>query len=138
MPLIDTGEANDIHPQDKHIAGHRVAQQMRRLAYGEHLPSAGGPLPSSARIRDGKILLLFKKESGKLAARTALEGFSICVDGTYQPTTAHIAGPHTIKVDQPADKTATAIRYAWDDFPHPSLFNTDGLPAPQFEIDVMQ
>jgi len=33
VPLIDTGEANDIHPQDKHIVGHRVAQQMSRLAY---------------------------------------------------------------------------------------------------------
>ncbi len=138
VSLIDTGEANDIHPQDKHIAGHRVAQQMSRLAYGEHLPAAGGPLPSSARIRDGKILLRFKEESGTFAARTALGGFSICVDGTYQSATAHIAGPHAIIVDQPADKTATAIRYAWDDFPHPSLFNTDGLPAPQFEIEVMQ
>lgn len=33
VTLKDTGEANDIHPQDKHIAGHRVSQQMSRLAY---------------------------------------------------------------------------------------------------------
>ena len=29
--LMDTGEDNDIHPQDKHIVGHRVAQQMLRF-----------------------------------------------------------------------------------------------------------
>lgn len=33
VPLADTGETYDIHPQDKHIVGHRVAQQMSRLAY---------------------------------------------------------------------------------------------------------
>ena len=33
VSLKDTGEANDIHPQDKHIVGHRVSQQMSRLAY---------------------------------------------------------------------------------------------------------
>ena len=34
VTLTDTGEANDIHPQDKHIVGHRVALQMSRLVYG--------------------------------------------------------------------------------------------------------
>jgi sialate O-acetylesterase len=33
VSIIDTGEAYDIHPQDKHIVGHRVAQQMSRLVY---------------------------------------------------------------------------------------------------------
>ena len=37
VPLTDTGDAYDIHPQDKHIVGHRVAQQIIRLAYNEHL-----------------------------------------------------------------------------------------------------
>ncbi|MBR4129618.1 MAG: hypothetical protein IKU02_01700 [Bacteroidaceae bacterium] len=37
VPLMDTGDAYDIHPQDKHIVGHRVAQQIIRLAYNEHL-----------------------------------------------------------------------------------------------------
>ena len=136
VPLIDTGEANDIHPQDKHIAGHRVAMQLRRLAYGERNPAAQVPMPHSARIRRGKIWLRFSPESGTLTARTALQGFSINSDGTYQWTTARIAGPHTIILDLPANCKATAIRYAWDDFPMPTLYNTDGLPAPQFEIKV--
>lgn len=36
VSLKDTGEANDIHPQDKHIVGHRVAKQMSRLTYGKY------------------------------------------------------------------------------------------------------
>ena len=136
VPLIDTGEANDIHPQDKHIAGHRVAGQMRNLAYSGHLPATSGPRPSSARIKKGKIQLRFARESGTLTASPALQGFSICTNGTYQWATASIAGKHTIIIDLPANTSATAIRYGWDDFPHPSLYNTDGLPAPQFEIEV--
>ena len=42
VPLMDTGDAYDIHPQDKHIVGHRVAQQIIRLAYNEHLTA--GPM----------------------------------------------------------------------------------------------
>ena len=33
VTLKDTGDPYDIHPQDKHIVGHRVAQQISRLAY---------------------------------------------------------------------------------------------------------
>ena len=134
VSLMDTGEANDIHPQDKHIVGHRVALQMSRLAYNEHLSAA--PIPCSASVRNGKIQLRFSKNSGTLTARNALNGFSICMGGTYQWATARIAGRHTIIIDQPADTTATSIHYAWDDFPCPSLYNTYGLPAPQFEINV--
>ena len=138
VPLLDTGEANDIHPQDKHIAGHRVAMQMKHLSYGERMPFAQGPRPCSARIRDGKIWLRFIPESGTLISRTPLHGFCICTGGTYQWTKAQIVGPHTIILDLPANTKATAIRYAWNDFPLPSLYNTDGLPAPQFEIKVRQ
>ena len=136
VPLLDTGEANDIHPQDKHIVGHRVAMLMKHLTYGERMPFAQGPIPCSARIRDGKIRLSFIPESGTLIALTPLQGFSICTGGTYQWTTAKIVGPHTIILDLPTNTKAITVRYAWDDFPLPSLFNTDGLPAPQFEIEV--
>ena len=136
VPLLDTGEANDIHPQDKQIVGHRVAMQMKHLSYGERMPFAQGPRPCSARIRDGKIWLRFIPESGTLISRTPLHGFCICTGGTYQWTKAQIVGPHTIILDLPANTKATAIRYAWDDFPLPSLYNTDGLPAPQFEINI--
>ena len=65
-----------------------------------------------------------------------MQGFSINSDGTYQWTTARIAGPHTIILDLPANCKATSVRYACDGFPMPTLYNTDGLPAPQFEIKI--
>ena len=34
-PLADTGEWNDIHPQDKDIAGQRAAEKMSKLVYGK-------------------------------------------------------------------------------------------------------
>ena len=35
VPLADTGEWNDIHPQDKDIAGQRAAEKMSQLVYGK-------------------------------------------------------------------------------------------------------
>ena len=35
VPLSDTGEWNDIHPQDKDIAGQRAAEKMSKLVYGK-------------------------------------------------------------------------------------------------------
>lgn len=42
---IDIGEWNDIHPQNKKELGHRVALQMRRMAYKEKRLVGFRPMP---------------------------------------------------------------------------------------------
>lgn len=39
-----------------------------------------------------------------------------------------------LKVDIPEGLNTTILRYCWDDYPTPTLYNADGIPAPQFEI----
>ena len=135
-PTLDTGEAVDIHPQDKDIAGLRAALQMMKLAYGEKKIVSSGPTPKSATIKDGNAIITFSKESGMLKIKgTELKDFAVKVDGKYQFAKAKITGPYTISINLPSNQNTT-IRYCWDDYPSPTLFNTDGIPAPQFEIDT--
>lgn len=138
-PTLDTGEFNDIHPQDKKTAGHRAALQMEKLAYAENIVSCG-PMPTSAVIADGKAVITFSNETGKLTSKNTegntINDIAIKVDGKYQWAKATITDAHTLTVELPQGTTSTTIRYCWDDYPTPSLYNTDGIPAPQFEIST--
>jgi sialate O-acetylesterase len=43
---------------------------------------------------------------------------------------------HTVVVTAPGVPVPVAVRYAWDRWPEgANLYNTDGLPAPQFRSD---
>lgn len=135
-PTLDTGDAVDIHPQDKDVAGLRAALQMMRLAYGEKSLVSSGPTPISAKIKGNKAVITFSKESGVLTLKGAeLKDFAVKSNGKYEFAKANITSPHTIEVDLPSNQ-ATTIRYCWDDYPTPCLYNTVGIPAPQFEIDA--
>lgn len=133
-PTLDTGEYNDIHPQDKATAGHRAALQMEKLAYNKKGVSTG-PQPLSAVIKNGKLEVTFGKETGKLTCKgDKLNDFAILVDGKYQWANATIVSDYKLSVDVPEGLSATTLRYCWDDYPTPTLYNADGIPAPQFEI----
>ena len=136
-PTFDSGEANDIHPQDKKTAGHRAALQMGRLAYGDKKTVSSGPMPESVVVKDGKALIHFAKNSGNLIVKgDKLRDFAILVNGKYQWAEAAIVDAHTVALTLPDNLVETTVRYGWDDFPHPSLFNEDGIPAPQFQIST--
>jgi len=64
---IDVGEWNDIHPEDKHTVGLRLALQARRMVYGERKLVASGPLLERAHISGNKIILHFKETGSGLS-----------------------------------------------------------------------
>ena len=136
-PTLDTGEYNDIHPQDKKTAGLRAALQMEKLAYKEKKLVSSGPTPIMAEVKDGLAILTFSKESGELEVRgNGLKDFAIKVNGKYQWADAQISGSHQICITLPSGLESTTVRYCWDDYPQPSLYNKEGIPAPQFEIST--
>lgn len=136
-PTFDTGEYNDIHPQDKKTAGNRAAQQMRRLAYGDKSVECDVPKPLSARVVDGSVLITFTEPGTGLTVRgDRLKDFAVLVDGKYQWATATLRDDRTVAVALPAGVTATTVRYGWDDYPTPSLYNKEGVPVPQFQIEA--
>ena len=108
---LDTGEWNDIHPQDKQIAGERAALQMRRLVYGEKNLVTEGPRALSARRQaDGSVLVTFS-DGQQHTVTTSTTTWSITPDGT-------------------------TLRYCYDDYPQPEIFSANGIPTPQFEIKI--
>lgn len=108
---LDTGEWNDIHPQDKHTAGERAALQMRRLVYGEKDIVAEGPRPLSARRRaDGSIVVSF--------------------DDGRQKTVTEFTPTWSLTPD------GQSLRYCYDEYPVPEIFGPTGLPTPQFTIPI--
>lgn len=108
---LDTGEWNDIHPQDKQVAGHRAALQMRKLAYGEKNLESEGPRALSAKRQfDGSVVVVFSDGQKKVVKESTV--------------TWSIVG----------DK----LRYCYDDYPVPEIFSKDGIPTPQFEIPITE
>lgn len=127
VSIFDTGEWNDIHPQDKRTAGNRAALVMRRLAYGEKSLVAEGPTPVSARIAGDNIVITFSKQTGKLKPYNA-DG--IRVTGDYELTIPAAVNTVTFNIKD------GRLRYAWDDYPVCIIYNEQGIPAPQFEIEI--
>lgn len=136
-PTIDTGEYNDIHPQDKLTAGKRAAQQMSKLAYDDDSDACDVPMPETAQVKDGKVLIDFDGEADGLRVKgKQLKDFAVLVNGKYQWAEASIVDDDMVEVALPRGVKATTVRYCWDDYPEPSLFNSEGVPAPQFEIQA--
>jgi len=156
--LIDQGEANDIHPRNKKIAGDRVAAIALARNYGADLPFSG-PVYRSMRVEGDKIRLSFDHAAGGLVAaeipathilksiinQTAplarhspaseLEGFQICgQDRRWVWADARIDG-NGVLVWSPDVPQPSAVRYAWADNPTCNLFNSAGLPAGPFRTD---
>ncbi len=135
--IIDIGEAKDIHPRNKQDVGKRLALIALNRTYGRHV-AFSGPLYHAMRIRDGKIILLFKHANGGLVAKNGerLRGFAIAgLDREFVWADAVIQGDKVVvwsdKVPEPV-----AVRYAWADNPECNLYNGAGLPASPFRTDT--
>ena len=128
---IDCGEWNDIHPQDKATISYRIALQLRRSVYGENIIGEG-PRPVSCRQGDGdNIILTFSDQTGKLRM--------------FNDGIAHTSGDYELTISTDALKKAgsttytivgNTFRYAHDDNPMCTIYNTLNMPAPQFAIEI--
>ena len=110
---------------------------MNKLAYDDESDANDVPMPVAARVKNGKAILTFDGESDGLKVKgQKLKDFAVLVNGKYQWAEARIAGEDIVEVELPQGVKATTVRYCWDDYPEPSLYNSEGVPAPQFEIQA--
>jgi len=156
--LIDAGETADIHPQDKEIAGERLAKIALARTYGKPV-AFSGPLYKSMKIESGKIRLSFTNVEGGLVAKelpatqilktqdgstsplvrnspnSQVEGFAICgEDRKWVWADAKIDGD-SLLVWSDSVPSPVAARYAWADNPTCNLYNKADLPASPFRTD---
>jgi sialate O-acetylesterase len=132
---IDTGDADNIHPQDKLPVGERLARCALANYYGQPVVDSGPTLASVERL-PGAIRLHFAHTDGGLIAKGAkLEEFSIASkDRKWVWADARIEGD-TIVVTSPSVPNPQEVRYAWQSNPAATLFNGAGLPAAPFRTD---
>lgn len=130
VTAIDCGEYNDIHPQDKATVAHRIALQLFRNAYGENIVSEG-PAPLSCKKSGQELIISFDSKTGKL--RELNDGIAK-VTGDYELTIDINAMNKSLSSTYSISNGV--FRYAYDDFPLCTLYNTDNIAAPQFEIPI--
>ena len=132
---IDTGDPDNIHPQDKLPVGERLARCALANHYGQPVVYSGPTLASVERL-PGAIRLHFAHTDGGLIVKGAkLEEFSIAgEDRKWVWADARIEGD-TIVVSSPSVPNPQEVRYAWQSNPAATLFNGAGLPAAPFRTD---
>ncbi|WP_294549389.1 sialate O-acetylesterase [uncultured Bacteroides sp.] len=135
---IDLGESNDIHPLNKKDLAHRCVLQMKKLSFGEKNIVAEGPMAETAELKeDGRIVISFSKGTGTLKQAEALEGIAVAgKDGKYKFVKAYTEGDKVI-AQWEGKGIPASIRYAWENNPPSSIYNTEGLPASSFQLPVL-
>jgi sialate O-acetylesterase len=134
--IIDIGEANDIHPKNKHDVGHRLALWALARTYNHNIEYSG-PLYESFVIERNKIRIRFSHAEGLCTADgSKLMGFSIAgANGKFIWADAQIEGNEVIVWNNVVTHPV-AVRYAWADNPDANLYNSAGLPASPFRTDA--
>ena len=135
---IDLGESNDIHPLNKKDLAHRCVLQMNKLSFGEKNIVAEGPMAEAAELKEnGRIVISFRQGTGSLKQAKSLEGIAIAAnDGKYKFVEAYTEGDKVIALWNVKGIPAS-IRYAWENNPPSSIYNTEGLPASSFQLPII-
>jgi sialate O-acetylesterase len=132
---IDTGDADNIHPQDKLPVGERLARCALANYYGQPVVDSGPTLASVERLPGAMRLHFNHTDSGLIVKGAKLEEFSIAgEDRKWVWAEARIEGD-TIVVSSPSVPNPQEVRYAWQSNPAATLFNGAGLPAAPFRTD---
>lgn len=133
--IIDLGDADDIHPRNKHDVGERLARVARRVAYGASLESGGPQYATHTRVGDS-LVVRFTHVAAGLRSSESITGFAIAgADRHWVWAEARRRGNRVV-VWHPGVKTPVATRYAWSNGPvRLTLRNSLDLPAAPFRTD---
>ena len=104
------------------------------VAYGMKDVVHSGPTVKSVTAKNGSLIVEFDNVAGGLVAKEGtLKGFAVAGEnGVYAWAEARIDG-NSVVVSTPKVPSPVSVRYAWDDDPEITLYNTAGLPASPFQ-----
>jgi sialate O-acetylesterase len=148
VSIIDIGDRNNIHPQDKIDVGKRLSLAARHLAYGENIV-ASGPVYDSMKVEGNTIRISFTQTGGGLIIGSApwtapgvsplptdkLLGFAIADDKKHWFAAEAKIDGKTVVVSSDQAPNPVAVRYAWQNSPDCNLYNQEGLAAAPFRTD---
>ena len=89
--LLDIGEKDDIHPENKKDVGERLSLHALKNEYGKDI-IASGPLYSGHISRDNHIEVFFENAENGLISNGDLRGFEVAgSDGVFYQANATIS-----------------------------------------------
>jgi len=132
-PIIDTGEAKNIHPHDKTTVGVRMEKIALDKVYNRAEYTSDFPVMKSVQFKGKEAVVVFDTFGRKLTGKGEPRGFEILVDGKWQKANLALNG-ESVVVKSTNDKTIAGVRYLWKSWTSPDawLFNGDGIPAIPF------
>jgi len=135
--IIDLGDADDIHPRNKHDVGYRLSLGARKLAYGEEDLIHSGPTYKKMKRKGKKIVLSFDHIGKGLVSKNGeLKEFAIAGAGKNFVWAKAKIKKNKVIVWSETIRNPVAVRYAWANNPdEANLYNEKGLPASPFRTD---
>lgn len=134
--LMDVGEENNIHPQDKQTGGERLTMMVLGKTYGKKGFAFESPSFEGMEIKDSVAILSFANAPMWMTSfGKEMKNFEIAgADRKFYPAKAKF---NRSKVEVSSDKVANpvAVRYGFNDFVKADLFGTEGLPVSSFRTD---
>lgn len=157
MDLKNTGQVivtdlvdnpKDIHPSYKWEVGRRLALWALAKDYKQNVIYSG-PQLKQAKLKGGQLYLTFNTGKSGLTAgkRDAATNAFVAVDdkltwfevagkdGIFRPVEAGLTDGKVVldvsDIDEPSK-----VRFGWNEKAMPNLFNTEGLPAMPFCVDL--
>ncbi|MEM1098298.1 MAG: 9-O-acetylesterase [Planctomycetota bacterium] len=143
---IDIGDADDIHPRNKHDVGDRLARWALTETYGVEGIVQAGPRYRGVWFEGDTAHVRFGTFGSPLAVRPsanagenqpALSGFTIAgPDRVFHHAQATIIDDRHVTVRSDAVTEPVAVRYAWQENPaDANLISEEGLPTGPFRTD---
>ncbi|QGY42612.1 hypothetical protein GM418_02770 [Maribellus comscasis] len=135
---LDIGDPYDVHAKSKKDFAERLALQAEDKVYKMKVIS-DGPEAESYIVKNNTIEVNFKtKENLLVIPNDKLNGFEIAgADMQYHPAKIKIEGTHLI-ISSPQVKKPVVARYAWENNPRCTLYNSAGLPAAPFSTIFLE
>ncbi len=133
---IDIGEADDIHPRNKHDVGRRLALSALNKTYG-HNTMPGGPLYQSFEVEGNQIRIKFANaDNGFMTpGNERIRGFAIAGEDQIFHWATALVDSSDILLSSARVPNPVAARYGWANNPVLNLYNAEQLPASPFRTD---
>ena len=134
----DKGHPSDVHPKEKAPVGERLARLALNQTYGMSHVAQHGPMPVSAKISNGKIVIEFSNATElSTSDGKALRGLEIGgAVGSLQEIPSENIKFDGNRIIIEGCGNAHRVRYAWKPYTDANLVNEADLPASTFEIHI--
>ena len=134
--LMDVGEENNIHPNNKKVGGYRLAYIALAKTYGVDGFEYLSPEFNAMEIKGSTVTVSFNNiPNGITSYNKEVVGFEIAGENkVFYPATTYMRRKSVI-LSSPNVEKPLAVRYLFKDFTKAEIFSTGGLPMSSFRTD---